>query len=61
MIAILALLLLALVVAASPDRWWCPVLGHRPPPGCERDRCIAFLCARCNRVVPGELALRRRR
>lgn len=61
MIAVLFLLVLAVVVSLSPHRWWCTVLEHRPPPGCERSRSIAFLCARCSRVVPGDLAFRRRR
>lgn len=40
--------------------FFCWLFGHRCPPGVTRARSIAFLCPRCNRVVAGELGLRRR-
>lgn len=38
----------------------CMVFGHTPEPGVTKVLSIRFCCARCNRVVPGELAPRRR-
>lgn len=39
----------------------CLVFGHATPPGVTKWLSIRYCCARCDRVVAGELALRRRR
>lgn len=38
----------------------CWLFGHCCPPGVSKARSIAYMCDRCNRVVVGDLGLRRR-
>lgn len=42
-------------------RLLCWLFDHEPVPGVDVARSIRFECARCSRVVPGDLAVRRKR